>query len=435
MAKIMNVTEIESAISSFQNTYPDLCLRIELPEATYEGRTCHALRIGKTYGADKPAILILGGVHAREWGGPDIVVNFASDLMRAYSAGKGLKYGKKSYTADEIKTIVETKTVVVFPCVNPDGVEFSHKKTHLWRKNRNAARAKGNKKKIGVDINRNFDFLWDFKKHFHPAAWADSLASDDPAIETYHGPKPFSEAETRNIKWLLDNFNFSVFLDLHSYAGDVLFSWGNDEDQTTDPDQNFLNPTYDGIRGRIGDKYREYLSPADYETATTVAQTVADAMRAVRKRPYKPLQAVGLYPTSGASDDYAFSRHIAHPGLPKTFGFTVEFNFDDEAKDPFFATAQPKVLDNTIRDVVPGLIALCLSVPISQPILARRPAEEPGASPYGAYRTPLGVAIGRLLHAYEAIASVPGSAGDAARAGLLKAIRMTADGGKPGGGR
>lgn len=86
-------------------------------------------------------------------------------------------------------------------------------------------------------------------------------------------------------------------------------------------------------------------------------------MRAVRNRPYKPLQACGLYPTSGASDDYAFSRHIARPGQPKTFGFTLEFNFDGDSKDPFLATADPATLDRTMRDVIPGLIALCLSSP------------------------------------------------------------------------
>ena len=48
MAKIMNTTEIESAVAGFQNTYPDLCLRMELPETTYEGRTCHALRMPST---------------------------------------------------------------------------------------------------------------------------------------------------------------------------------------------------------------------------------------------------------------------------------------------------------------------------------------------------------------------------------------------------
>jgi hypothetical protein len=34
------------------------------------------------------------------------------------------------------------------------------------------------------------------------------------------------------------------------------------------------------------------------------------APESVRRRIYKVQQAVGLYSTSGTSDDYAFSRHI-----------------------------------------------------------------------------------------------------------------------------
>src|SRR4051794_4885767 len=78
-------------------------------------------------------------VHAREWGGPDIVVNFAGDVLRGYANGKGLQYGNKIFSANETRAIVETTTVYVFPCVNPDGVEFSHTKTPMWRKNRNPA--------------------------------------------------------------------------------------------------------------------------------------------------------------------------------------------------------------------------------------------------------------------------------------------------------
>ena len=106
MSIILNTTEIESALVNFQASYPDLCQRIELPERTYEARTCHALRIARNYNPDKLAVLIIGGVHAREWGGPDIVVNFAGDLLRAYSKGKGLKYLKKTFAADEIRMIV-----------------------------------------------------------------------------------------------------------------------------------------------------------------------------------------------------------------------------------------------------------------------------------------------------------------------------------------
>ena len=359
----MNTTEIESALVNIEAPYPSMCQRIELPEKTCEARICHALHIAKGPARGKPTILIIGGVHAREWGGPDTLVNFAADLMRAYSNRKGLRYLKKTFSAVDIRTIIEKRSLVVFPCVNPDGVEFSHTKQHLWRKNRNPTYSKGNPKKIGVDINRNYDFLWDFKKYFHPAAWDSSLASDDPIEETFHGPAPFSEPETRNVRWLMDTFKPAIFLDLHSYDGDVLYSWGNDEDQTTDPDQNFANPAYDGQRGRIGDTYREYISLPDYEIATGIARAVSDAMRDVRNRLYKPLQGVGLYPTCGTSDDYAASRHIVSPKIPKTFAFTIEFNFEGNTRDPFLATANPKTLTQTMRDVIPGLIALCLVAP------------------------------------------------------------------------
>jgi murein tripeptide amidase MpaA len=433
MAKVMNITEIESALVYFAKTYKNLCKRITLPEKTHEKRTCHALAIGKNIGNETPSVLIIGGVHAREWGGPDILVNFAGDLLRAYKAGKGLKYLNKSFSAGDIKRIVENTNVVVFPCVNPDGVQFSHTKTHLWRKNRNPGSALPSKPDtIGVDINRNYDFLWDYKKYFHPAARQDtSLASDDPADETFHGTEPFSEPETRNVKWLMDQLpKMALFMDVHSYSGDVLYTWGADEDQSTDATQTFANPAFDQKRGRIGDGYKEYISPADYETATDVARSVADAMKTVRGKPYKPLQAVGLYPTAGTSDDYCFGRHIVDPKLSKTFSYTIEFNFGTDAST-FLATGDPTVLDETIRDVVPGLIALCLALPKAAPPLLSHELTALVGAPSAAlqtapYRTGLANDVSRLLAAYETVASLGGPAGDAARQGILKGIQSAA---------
>jgi murein tripeptide amidase MpaA len=431
MAKVMNTTEINSALVNFANTYAGLCNRIELPEPTYENRASHALSIGRNVTDDTPAVLIIGGVHAREWGGPDIVVNFAGDILRAYQAGKGLKYGKKSFSADEIRQIVNTVNVVVFPCVNPDGVEFSHTKNHMWRKNRNPASAKPKKPDtVGVDINRNYDFLWEFRKYFAPAAAQDdSIASDDPAAETFHGIKPFSEPETRNVRWLMEKFpKLALFMDVHSFSGDVLYTWGIDQNQISDPSMNFNNPAYNDKRGIINDLYREYLSPADYTIITDLAQTMADAMKAVRGQPYKPLQSVGLYPTAGASDDYCYSRHLLDPKRPKTFSYTIEFNFGS-GNDGFLQTGNPKVLDATIRDVIPGLIALCLSVPkaTTHAMAASLAATPAVAGAAGAsYRTALGSGVAQLLAAYESVVAVRGEAGDAARKGLLKAIQTAA---------
>ena len=430
MAKIMNTTEIESGLVFLERTYPDLCERIAVPEKTYEGRAAHALRIGRATSQDVPAVLVIGGVHAREWGGPDIVINFAADVLRAGRARKGLKYLHKSFTTDEISTILRTTTVVVFPCVNPDGVEFSHTKTHYWRKNRNPALATPKKPDtVGVDINRNYDFLWDYKRYFHRTAAIDtSLASDDPAEETFHGPSPFSEPETRNVRWLMDQLpGLALFLDLHSYAGDVLYSWGDDQDQSTNPSQNFANPAFDGLRGDLRESYREYLSAADQKTATDIAQAVADAIKAVRGQPYKPMQAVGLYPTCGTSDDYCFARHLVNPRLPKTYSYTLEFGVGTDERT-FLATGDPRTLDATIRDVIPGLIALCLAAPTAAaaPSQASDLVAATGRRLPGSYRTSLAHDVTRLLDAYEVVAALDGPAGAFARRGIVGGIRQAA---------
>jgi murein tripeptide amidase MpaA len=451
MALIMNTTEIESALVNFEMNYPTLCQRVALPEKTHEGRSCHALRIAKNYDPERPAVLILGGVHAREWGGPDIVVNFAGDVLRAYANGKGIQYGNKIFSANEAKTIVETITVYVFPCVNPDGVEFSHTTTPMWRKNRNPAHFNGHPDSVGVDINRNFDFLWDYKTCFHPQAWKDSLASDNPLKYQFHGDAPFSEPETRNVKWLMDNIpKLTLFLDLHSYTGDVLYSWGDDKNQSVDRTQNFMNSAYNGKRGMPDDAYREYISAADQQIAVGLATVTRDAIAAARGRPYAAVQAFGLYATSGASDDYAFSRHIVNPGLPKTFALTVEFNFESDAENPFLVTEDPAVLDNTMIDVIPGLVALCLEAPAT--LLQIAPVERAvlgqvihlnpatgeiwyvGADakiqkipqPPDPYQSSFANQAWRLMNAYEAIVSVPGTAGEIAREGILSAIQRLA---------
>jgi murein tripeptide amidase MpaA len=458
MGAIMTTAEVESALSFYETTYPTLCNRIELPNKTIENRTCHALRMGLPNAPGNPAGLVIGGVHAREWAGPDIVVSFAGDILKAYTNGKGLQYAGKSFSAADIKQILERSTIVVFPCVNPDGVEFSHTNTALWRKNRNPAVSDGDAAKVGVDINRNYDFLWDFKKFYNPAAWNDSLASDDPSSETFHGPAPFSEPETRNVRWLMDTFaGLRLFLDLHSYTGDVLYNWGDDNNQNTDPAMNFANSAYDGQRGVIDTGYGEYLSAADEAATTAIAATIRDAMNAVRGRAYVAKQGIGLYPTAGASDDYAFARHFVTSGQSKMFGYVIEFNFVGDGDianpptDPFLATGDPAIYDLTLRDVIPGLIAFSLQAPraaaaagvsaaAALEVVSRNPATGEASFIGGdgkVYKTPplpephrstVANEIWRLVNAYEAVGSVGGEGGRIARQGLLRAIQEIARG-------
>jgi murein tripeptide amidase MpaA len=354
----LNVVEVESALMGLAGAHPDAAELIPLPFVTAEGRQSHALRIGHGGGASRPAVLIIGGVHAREWGGPDICVSFAADLLDAWKDGSGLDYLGTSFSALQIESIVGKLDVIVFPNVNPDGVHHSHNTFEMWRKNRNPASSGGDPLKIGVDVNRNYDFLWDFPVAFAPGANPGSLASNQPGSDIYHGTAPFSEPETRNVRWLFEQFpGIGWFMDVHSTGGDILYSWGNDDNQSSTPAMNFTNPAWNGKRGVPDDTYGEFIPPADLVTAKAAAQAVAGAIAGVQGQSYTVSQSFRLpgfptYPTSGASDDWSYSRHFADPTQKKTFGYTLEFT---GGWFPTWEEMQP-----VIMDVDAGLVRFCL---------------------------------------------------------------------------
>jgi hypothetical protein len=145
-------------------------------------------------------------------------------------------------------------------------------------------------------------------------------------------------------------------MDIHSAVGDILYNWGDDNNQLSDPAMQFLNPAWDGKRGIVGDGvYREWIEEADYGKISNVARRVAGAMQNVGGRTCQPLQAVGLYPTSGASDDYAYSRYRANAKVNKAHGFTMEFGYPTN----FYPTLPE--YHNNLKDTGAGLMEFCLA--------------------------------------------------------------------------
>jgi murein tripeptide amidase MpaA len=345
----LNVSEIGSACVNLAAAYPGLAELITCPNATHEGRPVHILRIGAAPGAD--GVLLLAGVHAREWVPPDALVSLAADLLEAYTTGTGLAYLGTSFTAFDVRRLMETLCLYVLPLANPDGRLHSQTQDALWRKNRRPNQNGGDC--IGVDVNRNFDFLWDHLTKF--ATDSGVSASANPCDRSvYRGSAAASEPETRNVVWVLDTYPAVRWhVDVHSAVPVILHSWGSDQNQTVHPDQTFTNPAFDGVRGRANDTaYGEYITAADLDRVTTLSRVMHDAVQGVRGDDYGVEQAYGLYPTSGASDDYAFSRHAADPGRTKVYGFTVECGHSFQ---PSWAEAE-----NVIREVSAGLIAFCL---------------------------------------------------------------------------
>ncbi|KAI1852010.1 hypothetical protein JX266_002863 [Neoarthrinium moseri] len=341
---ILNVQEIQSGILGLAQEY-DIDT-FTTPYTTYEKRSIYGGKAGgQGNSSDAINVYINAGIHARERGGPDNLLYFISDLLYANKNKLGLTYGSKKYTAQDVTKALATGIVFV-PLSNPDGVAYDQSSNSCWRKNRNPASAtSGQPATIGVDLNRNFDFLWDFPNKFASSV-ASSTASQSPRAEDYHGKSAFSEPETKSIKWILDSHkNVGWFLDLHSNAGVVLYSWGSDDNQSKTPGMSFLNSTYDKVRGvspdRSGFVYSEYTPADDWSINLKTATSIQTAMSAAAGRSYGVEQASELYPTSGASDDYSYSRHFADSSLGLVHAFTVEFGFaNNQASCSFYPTAQ-----------------------------------------------------------------------------------------------
>jgi len=359
----LNVVEVETAMANLAAAFPSLTQLITLPHTTVEGRTSHALRIGGGSAGSRDVVMITGGQHAREWGSCEICVDVAADLLEAYDTNAGLAYGGKSFSASQVKGIVEGLHVVVFPLVNPDGRHHSQQVDSIggsggWRRNRNPAYSGNSPDCVGVDLNRNYDFLFDFGTKFHPAAPLSISADPCDSLQRYHGPSAFSETETQNVRWLLNAFpRTRWFIDVHSFSQLVLYNWGDDNNQSTNPSMNFRNPAHDGQRGLVsGDTtYREYIPAGDELIARTLAERTRDAIAAVRGIVYIAEQAVDLYPTCGTSKDYAYARHFLDPSQGRVYGFTIEWGTQFR---PLWTE-----MEEIIKDVSAGLIEFCLAAP------------------------------------------------------------------------
>lgn len=324
-AGILNADEVYTAMKGLEKEY-GLTL-FTPPHKTFEGNKLlggvanKAQKIKK----DKQYIYFTSGIHARERGGPDNLIYFISDLLYANEHRIGLTYGNKTFSNKDVKTALGAG-IVFIPMTNPDGVRYDQANSNLWRKNRNPASSNEDPLSIGVDLNRNFDFMWNFTRFFDPSV---SPASTNASSQAFYGTGPFSEPETKNIVSVYDEFpNIRWFIDVHSAAGTLLYSWGDDINQSHDPKQNLFNPKYDGQRGVVEDElYKEYIGQEDWDNIRIQANRTTAAMNSVGGREYVPQQAVGLYPTSGASDDYTFSRWHKNKKVNKVYGYTMEFGY------------------------------------------------------------------------------------------------------------
>jgi len=185
------------AVEIFQdlaNKSPDT-FKVETIGQTWESRDIIVVTITDDIkSADsKPALFFTGTIHAREWIGIELAVEFAKYVDSNLSFDKSLQ------------EVLQSTTIYMVPCANPDGFEYSREHFSFWRKNRRQ-NADGS---FGVDLNRNFPIGF--------------IKSNNPTSNVYGGPEPFSEPETRALRDFVESHkNITIALDYHS-QGNVFF--------------------------------------------------------------------------------------------------------------------------------------------------------------------------------------------------------------------
>lgn len=382
---------------------------------TYDRKAAGWVKIAATTAASPPtrwSVLITGGVHARELAPPDALVSFVERLLDAYDSGTGLVYpafttGGVTYpeftvSLSEVQSVVERLDLVVAPLVNADGREFvlttlpatattDEVLLHLgWRKNRRPKPATETAPETdGVDINRNFDVAFDFMNHYNfmlAGVHTSNLAKE----EDFCGPTAASEPETQNLVKLMQDEDVSHYLDVHSFARTVMYSWGIEANQTNDPAMSFLNSAWDHKRdGTTFNTYREYIPSAQEATAKAIAdRMVQDILTraagsdptAKKRSTYEAIPSSKLYVTSGAADDFCFSRWFtaAVHGRPirPVVALTMEAggdvrklpaaDFDEGGFWPNSQTQFPKI-EREIHVAVWSFLTQVAAIPVSGP--------------------------------------------------------------------
>ena len=253
--------------------HPDLATLVDIGdswEKTHageygEGHDLVVLRLGR-FSAEaplppgsRPTLFAMGGLHAREYAPPELLLRFAEQLVAGYGGDADATW------------LLDEHEIHLLLYANPDGRTRAEAGI-LWRKNADNDYCPDTDDR-GVDLNRNFEFGW---------GCCDG-SSDVPCNEVFRGPAAASEPEIQAVEQYIRALfpsrwapepppdTSGLVLDMHSYGQLVLWPWGST------------------------------ATPAPNHTAL---QTLG------RKLAFfngcRPEQAMSFYPTDGTSTDFTY---------------------------------------------------------------------------------------------------------------------------------
>ena len=174
------------------------------------GRGIFALALGDLRGAT----LLVGGTHGSEWLTTLLLFRFCEDLLLAQEQGGVLG-------EIDITKALENHSLVIVPCLNPDGVQIALGKAQPPPKSAPGSpwQANGN----GVDLNHNFDAGWEL---LHKMEEQEGYIGPGPT--RYGGKRPHSEPETRAIAGFCLACDFRRVYAFHSQGEEIYYEYGAD---------------------------------------------------------------------------------------------------------------------------------------------------------------------------------------------------------------
>ncbi|KAL2262804.1 hypothetical protein VTK26DRAFT_9443 [Humicola hyalothermophila] len=198
---------ITSWMRLLEAMFPTIAQVINIGDS-YEGRHVYGMRVGaqddRKTKEQRKTILVTGGLHGREWISTSTVNYLVWSVITSYDKDP------------MITKLLRHFDLVFVPVLNPDGYEYTWETDRLWRKSRQQTKMRFCR---GFDLDHAFGYGWDAAKH-----------KTDPCSESYGGDRPFQAVEASILaKWAknetVHGVKFEAFLDLHSYAQQVLFPY------------------------------------------------------------------------------------------------------------------------------------------------------------------------------------------------------------------
>ncbi len=247
---------------------------------------------------DEPEVLYTGVIHAREGIGVQQMMYYMLYLLENYE------------TNPLVKNLVDNREMYFVPIINPDGYLYNEQTAPngggMWRKNR-----RNNGSSYGVDLNRNYGYMWGLDNNG---------SSPTPSDETYRGPSAFSEPETQNMKQIVEEHEFVIALNYHSFSNLLLYPWGFSDDPCPDD---------------------------------AIFSAHASLMTRDNRYTFGP-GSTTIYPTNGGSDDWMYGET---ENKNVVFAYTPEVGNDNDGFWPSVNRIIPLCQENMIQNIYAAWLA------------------------------------------------------------------------------